>query len=210
MKQPKHIWKLNLPTILTLSRIVVIPFFIYVTPINNTVGMTVFALASITDFLDGYLARRSGEVTTFGIIVDPIADKFLVIAALILLVDMGRVSVLPAVIIIVREFLITGLRVVALTMDIVIPAERGGKWKVGFQITAIICLILAGPTVGFYPMELLVEFLRGIWLDVYDVGTAALWVSIVLAIMSGVGYVKNFWRQTVGAENDPSSSEGGG
>ncbi len=209
MKRPKHIWKLNLPTILTLSRIVVIPFFIYVTPINNTVGMAVFSLASITDFLDGYLARKSGEVTTFGIIVDPIADKFLVIAALILLVDMGRVTVLPAVIIIVREFLITGLRVVALTMDIVIPAERGGKWKVGFQITAIICLILAGPDVGFYPMELLVEFLRGIWLDVYDVGTAALWVSIVLAIMSGVGYIKNFWRQTVGAQDNSSGSEGG-
>ncbi len=209
MKRPKHIWKLNLPTILTLSRIVVIPFFIYVTPINNTVGMAVFSLASITDFLDGYLARKSGEVTTFGIIVDPIADKFLVIAALILLVDMGRVTVLPAVIIIVREFLITGLRVVALTMDIVIPAERGGKWKVGFQITAIICLLLAGPDVGFYPMELLVEFLRGIWLDVYDVGTAALWVSIVLAIMSGVQYIKNFWRQTVGAQDNSSGSEGG-
>ena len=206
MKRPKHTWKLNLPTVLTLSRIVVIPFLIYVTPINNTVGMVVFSLASITDFLDGYLARKSGEVTTFGIIVDPIADKFLVIAALILLVDMGRVSVLPAVIIIVREFLITGLRVVALTMDIVIPAERGGKWKVGFQITAIICLILAGPDVGFYPMELLVEFLRGIWLDVYDVGTAALWVSIVLAIMSGVQYIKNFWRQTVGAQENSSGT----
>ncbi len=210
MKRPKHIWKLNLPTVLTLSRIVVIPFFIYVTPINNTVGMVVFSLASITDFLDGYLARKSGEVTTFGIIIDPIADKFLVIAALILLVDMGRVTVLPAVIIIVREFLITALRVVALTMDIVIPAERGGKWKVGFQITAIICLILAGPDVGFYPMELLVEFLRGIWLDVYDVGTATLWVSIVLAIMSGVQYIKNFWRQTVGAQDNSSGTEGGG
>jgi CDP-diacylglycerol--glycerol-3-phosphate 3-phosphatidyltransferase len=201
MKQPRITWKLNLPTILTLSRIVVIPFFIYITPINNFYGMVIFSLASITDFLDGYLARRSGEITTFGIIVDPIADKFLVIAALILLVDMNRVSVLVAVIIIVREFLITALRVVALTMDIIIPAERGGKWKTGFQITAIICLILAGPDVGYYPMEWLVEFLRSIWLDVYDVGTAALWLSIVLAIMSGYQYIINFWNQTVGAKS---------
>lgn len=208
MKRPKHTWKLNLPTILTLSRIVVIPFFIYLTPINNFLGMVIFSLASITDFLDGYLARKSGEVTTFGIIIDPIADKFLVIAALILLVDIGRVSVLAAVIIIVREFLVTGLRVVALTMDIVIPAERGGKWKVGFQITAIICLLLAGPDIGFYPMELLVEFLRGIWLDVYDVGTITLWLSIVLALVSGVQYVVNFWNRTVGADIPPDG-EGG-
>ena len=185
-----------------------IPFFIYLTPINNFLGMVIFSLASITDFLDGYLARRSGEVTTFGIIIDPIADKFLVIAALILLVDIGRVSVLAAVIIIVREFLITGLRVVALTKDIVIPAERGGKWKVGFQITAIICLLLAGPEIGFYPMELLVEFLRGIWLDVYDVGTITLWLSIVLAVTSGVQYIVNFWNKTVG--NDiPTDGKGG-
>jgi len=197
MKHSRSTWKLNLPTILTLSRIVVIPLFIYVTPINNFWGMVIFALAAITDFLDGYLARRSGEVTTFGIIVDPIADKFLVIAALILLVDMGRVSVLPAVIIIVREFLVTALRVVALTKDIVIPAERGGKWKVGFQITAVICLILAGPRVEFYPVEWLVQFLRSIWLDVYDVGTITLWLSVVLGLYSGIGYVVNFWNRTV-------------
>jgi CDP-diacylglycerol--glycerol-3-phosphate 3-phosphatidyltransferase len=203
MKRTKSILKFNLPTALTLSRIVVIPLFIYVTPINNFWGMVIFALASITDFLDGYLARKSGEVTTFGIIIDPIADKFLVIAALILLVDMGRVSVLAAVIIIVREFLITGLRVVALSMDIVIKAEAGGKWKTGFQITAVICLILAGPDVGFYPVELLVEFLRGIYLDVYDVGTLAIWVSIALGIYSGVQYISNFWGRTVGASGGP-------
>ncbi len=185
-----------------------IPFFLYLTPINNFLGMVIFSLASITDFLDGYLARRSGQVTTFGIIIDPIADKFLVIAALVLLVDMGRVSVLAAVIIIVREFLITGLRVVALTKDIVIPAERGGKWKVGFQITAIICLLLAGPDIGFYPMELLVEFLRGIWLDVYDVGTITLWLSIVLALYSGVQYIVNFWNKTLGVDI-PSDDKGG-
>lgn len=212
MKRPKHTWKLNLPTVLTLSRIVVIPFFIYLTPINNFWGMTVFAMAAITDYLDGYFARKSGEITTFGIIVDPIADKFLVIAALILLVDMGRVTVLMAVIIIVREFLITALRVVALTMDIIIPAERGGKWKTGMQITAIICLLLAVPPTGFFFSDWLVgvlDLVLGIaFLDVYDVGIICLWISIVLGIYSGVGYIVNFWKRTVGNSAGDSAADG--
>jgi CDP-diacylglycerol--glycerol-3-phosphate 3-phosphatidyltransferase len=183
MKLSRHTLRFNLPTILTLSRIVVIPLFIYVTPGNNFLGALIFSLASITDFLDGYLARRSGEVTTFGIIVDPIADKFLVIAALILLVDMGRISVLIAVIVIVREFLITALRVVALSKDIVIKAEMGGKLKVGAQITAIICLILSWNILG---------------LDLYDIGVVAIWISIVLSIISGVQYIKSFWEKSIG------------
>jgi CDP-diacylglycerol--glycerol-3-phosphate 3-phosphatidyltransferase len=172
--------KFNIPTILTLSRIVVIPLFIVVTPGNNLAGALIFSLASITDFLDGYLARRSGEVTTFGIIVDPIADKFLVIAALILLVDMGRISVWVAVIVIVREFLVTALRAVALSMDIVIKAEMGGKLKTAAQIAGIICLILSWNLLG---------------LDLYDVGLAAIWISIVLGIISGVQYMTSFWRK---------------
>lgn len=176
--------RLNLPTILTLSRIVVIPLFIYVTPANNFLGALIFGLASITDFLDGYLARRSKQVTTFGIIVDPIADKFLVIAALIVLVDMGRISTMIAVIVIVREFLVTALRVVALSKDIVIKAEMGGKLKVGFQITAILCLILGWDIMG---------------VDLYDVGLVTIWISIVLSIISGVQYMVSFWRKTVGA-----------
>lgn len=182
MQSSRTTLKFNVPTILTLSRIVIIPLFIYVTPGNNFLGAVVFGIASITDFLDGYLARRSGDVTTFGIIVDPIADKFLVIAALILLVDMGRISVLIAVIVIVREFLVTALRVVALSKDIVIKAEMGGKLKTAAQITAILCLILGWDVLG---------------LDLYDVGIVAIWISIVLGIVSGVQYMVNFWRKTV-------------
>lgn len=185
MKSSRITLRFNLPTILTLSRIVVIPLFIYVTPGNNLLGALIFSLASVTDFLDGYLARRTGEVTTFGIIVDPIADKFLVIAALILLVDMGRISVLIAVIVVVREFLVTALRVVALSMDIVIKAEMGGKLKTSAQIAAIICLILGWNVLG---------------LDLYDVGIVAIWIAIVLGVISGVQYMANFWRKTISAE----------
>nr|NIP55693.1 CDP-diacylglycerol--glycerol-3-phosphate 3-phosphatidyltransferase [Phycisphaerae bacterium]NIR64690.1 CDP-diacylglycerol--glycerol-3-phosphate 3-phosphatidyltransferase [candidate division Zixibacteria bacterium]NIW44538.1 CDP-diacylglycerol--glycerol-3-phosphate 3-phosphatidyltransferase [Gammaproteobacteria bacterium]NIU13649.1 CDP-diacylglycerol--glycerol-3-phosphate 3-phosphatidyltransferase [candidate division Zixibacteria bacterium]NIV05701.1 CDP-diacylglycerol--glycerol-3-phosphate 3 len=126
MRSSRPILRINVPTILTLSRIVLIPLFIYVTLYVNDEskfwGAVVFSIASITDFLDGYLARRMGQVTNFGKIVDPIADKFLVITALVLLVYMRRLSVIIAVIIICREVLVTALRMVALARDIVIQA----------------------------------------------------------------------------------------
>src|SRR5512143_55878 len=134
--------RLNVPTVLTLSRIVLIPLFVVSVYQHPFLGALVFSIASVTDFLDGYLARRSGQVTKFGIILDPIADKFLVISALIVLVDMEKLAAWIAIIIVVREFLVTGLRVVALSKDIVIPAETGGKIKTTLQIAAILCLIL--------------------------------------------------------------------
>jgi CDP-diacylglycerol--glycerol-3-phosphate 3-phosphatidyltransferase len=142
-------------------------------------GALVFGIASVTDFLDGYLARRSGQVTKFGIIMDPIADKFLIISALIVLVDMERIPAWIAIVLIVREFLITALRVVALSRDIVIPAEMGGKLKTTAQITAILCLILMG---NFFVV------------DLYDVGIVLIWAALVLAVVSGVKYTLSFWR----------------
>ncbi|KPK43987.1 MAG: CDP-diacylglycerol--glycerol-3-phosphate 3-phosphatidyltransferase, partial [Nitrospira bacterium SM23_35] len=132
--------KLNLPTILTLSRIVLIPVFVLTVYMRPFWGALIFGIASLTDFLDGYLARRSGDITKFGIILDPIADKFLIISALIVLVDMARLPAWIAITIIAREFLVTGLRVVALSKDIVIAAELGGKIKTTAQIIAILCL----------------------------------------------------------------------
>ena len=175
--------KLNLPTILTLSRIVLIPVFVLSVNHHPVLGALVFAIASITDFLDGYLARRSGQITTFGIIMDPIADKFLIISALIVLVDMDRLDVSVAIILIVREFLITTLRVVALSKDIIIPAEMGGKLKTGAQITAILCLILVGTIFDHLPI------------DLYDIGHVTIAIAVVLAVVSGVQYTLAFWRK---------------
>ncbi|MBF0515767.1 MAG: CDP-diacylglycerol--glycerol-3-phosphate 3-phosphatidyltransferase [Nitrospirae bacterium] len=172
--------RLNVPTILTLSRIFVIPVFIYITPGHPVWGSVVFGLASITDFLDGFLARRSGQITRFGIIMDPIADKFLVISALILLVDIGNLSMWLAIIIIVREFLVTTLRVVALTKDIVIAAELGGKLKTGAQITGILCLILENSLFD---------------INLYGIGLAMIWLAVVLAVVSAVQYTIGFWRK---------------
>jgi CDP-diacylglycerol--glycerol-3-phosphate 3-phosphatidyltransferase len=175
--------KLNLPTVLTLSRIVLIPFFVLSVYNHPIIGAIVFSIASITDFLDGYLARRSGQITKFGIIMDPLADKFLVISALIVLVDMERVSAFAAIILIVRDFLVTGLRVVALSKDIVIPAEMGGKLKTTAQITAVLCLILMGSIFDKLP------------LDLYDIGTVFIWIALVLSVTSGVQYTISFWRK---------------
>jgi CDP-diacylglycerol--glycerol-3-phosphate 3-phosphatidyltransferase len=175
--------RLNVPTILTFSRIILIPFFVLITPASPILGVTIFLIASLTDFLDGYLARRSGQITKFGIILDPIADKFLVISALILLVDMTRIAAWIAIAIIVREFLVTAIRVVALSMDIVIPAETGGKWKTAAQMTSIVLLLLPY-SIDFLPYSI----------DFYDIGLALMYISLVLAITSGVKYTIAFWR----------------
>jgi CDP-diacylglycerol--glycerol-3-phosphate 3-phosphatidyltransferase len=174
--------KLNLPTVLTLSRIVLIPFFVVSVYHHPVLGALVFGIASLTDFLDGYLARRSGQITRFGIIMDPIADKFLIISALIVLVDMERLSAWIAIILIVREFLITTLRVVALSRDIVIAAELGGKLKTTAQITAILCLILMGSIFDVLPF------------DLYDIGLVFIWIAVVLSVFSGIKYTVTFWR----------------
>jgi CDP-diacylglycerol--glycerol-3-phosphate 3-phosphatidyltransferase len=172
--------RLNLPTIITLSRIVLIPFFVLIAPDRPFLGALIFGVASVTDFLDGYLARKTGQITKFGIILDPIADKFLVISALILLVDMARLSAWIAIVIIVREFLVTGLRAVALSKDILIPAEMGGKLKTFSQITAILCLIISMNIFG---------------IDLYDVGIVFIWIALILSIVSGVQYTVSFWKK---------------
>lgn len=171
--------RLNVPTLLTFSRIISIPFFLLVTPLHPIAGVLIFSLASLTDFLDGYIARRTGQITRFGIILDPIADKFLVIAALILLVDMGSLSAFVAIVIIIREFLITALRVVALTRNIVIPAETGGKLKTTVQLIAIPFLILKDSILG---------------IDLYLPGVILIWISLLLAVVSGVRYTISFWK----------------
>lgn len=171
--------RFNLPTILTLSRVFVIPVFLFVAPDYPILGASVFTLASITDWLDGYLARKTGTVTKFGILMDPIADKFLVISALVLLVYLDRVWVGVAAILIAREFLVTALRVVALSKGMIIPAEMGGKIKTVFQFIAIVSLVLNRSLLG---------------IDLYDLGTVLILVALVLSVFSGVKYTVSFWK----------------
>jgi len=171
---------LNLPTIFTFSRIVIILPFVLITPGNPFLGAVIFGLAALTDLIDGYLARKSSQVTKLVIILDPIADKLLVISALILLVDMEFIPAWIAILIIIREFIVTGMRIVALTKDIVIPAEMGGKLKVTAQISSIIILLVDKTFV---------------FADFYALGIILLWVSMILGVTSGIQYFILFWKK---------------
>ncbi|HDH11855.1 MAG TPA: CDP-diacylglycerol--glycerol-3-phosphate 3-phosphatidyltransferase [Nitrospirae bacterium] len=171
---------MNIPTVITFSRIVIILPFILVAPDHPLLGAVLFAVAALTDLLDGYIARKSKQVTKLGILLDPIADKLLVIAALIVLVDMEIVQAWIAIIIIAREFIVTGLRVVALTMDIIIPAEMGGKLKVTAQISSILVLFVDK------------SFM---FADLYAIGITLLWIAMILGIVSGIQYFILFWKR---------------
>ncbi|GAB6098696.1 CDP-diacylglycerol--glycerol-3-phosphate 3-phosphatidyltransferase [Halanaerocella petrolearia] len=165
---------LNLPNRITLARIILIPLFMafllidFGLPYGRFIALSVFIIAAITDGLDGYLARKRGLVTNFGKFIDPLADKLLISAALISFVDLGQISAWPVMIIIAREFAVTGLRVLAAAEGIVIAASNLGKYKTNAQIFAIIALGL--------------EWSIGYWL---------LWLAVVLTIVSGADYLIN-------------------
>lgn len=176
---------MNIPNLLSISRILAVPVFI-VLMLKTTAERAfwagvVFSLASITDWFDGYLARKWGQVTKLGKLLDPVADKILIASALILLVeiDPARVPAWIAIIIIGREIAVTGLRSIAATDGVVIPAESLGKYKVGAQITAILSFLFSYPIGAEWPVLL---------------GTGALWLAMVLSLFSGVQYFVNYWK----------------
>ncbi len=179
---------LNLPNFITLTRILLIPVFVvlFATPTPNrslSAGL-VFVVAAVTDLLDGYLARRNGQVTTLGKLLDPIADKLLVLSALILLVNVDRVSALVAILIIAREVAVTGIRAIAAGEGMVIAAETTGKYKMALQVVAIVLLVLEG------------TFLSDLG-NLHLAGIVTLYLSLVLGYVSGGQYVWSFWKQVV-------------
>ena len=178
---------MNLPNALTLVRIFLVPLLVVVLLTEfagrqifgmpkELIGAVIFGVASITDWLDGYLARRRRQVTWLGQVLDPIADKLLTSAAFISLVQLGLAPAWMVALIIGREFAITGLRSLAYTKGITIPASPLGKIKMGSQVTAILLLIL-----GWRPVP---------WLA--PVGYAALWVVMLTAVVSAVDYYRRF------------------
>ena len=136
---------LNLPNVLTVLRIMLVPVLVVAllgkTPAGDVLAATVFALASLTDFIDGYLARSRDSVTTFGKLMDPLADKLLVVAALISLVSLHRLAAWVAMVIIARELAVTMLRLAATQAGVVMSASLFGKAKTCLQIAAILALI---------------------------------------------------------------------
>jgi CDP-diacylglycerol--glycerol-3-phosphate 3-phosphatidyltransferase len=141
---------LNIPNVLTLLRIVAVPVIVVAllgeTPNGDALAAGVFALAAFTDGLDGYIARRRQDVTTFGKLMDPLADKLLIVAALVSLVSLGRLAAWVAMVIIARELAVTGLRAVAVEQGVVISASWLGKLKTALQIAAVFALIIWNPS----------------------------------------------------------------
>lgn len=182
---------LNLPNILTMLRIAAIPILaaLLMSP-GRPAGFwaaAVFALASITDWLDGYLARRMGIVTVFGKFLDPIADKLIVMAALIMILPFGRVPAWMVLVILGREIIITGLRGIASSEGIVIQASDLGKFKTIFQIVAILGLLLHYDYHWFFGIQhplLLV--------NMHNVGMFYLWIATLLTVWSGGDYLMRF------------------
>lgn len=168
---------MNLPNKLTILRVCLIPFFVIfmLTPLakgnGSYVAVAIFIIASLTDTLDGYLARRDNLVTNFGKFMDPLADKLLVCTAMICLVEMGRLEAWIVIIIIAREFIVSGFRLVASDNGVVIAASYWGKFKTASQMVMIILLIVN--LGGFF--------------DVLE--TVFIYVSLALTIISLIDYI---------------------
>jgi CDP-diacylglycerol---glycerol-3-phosphate 3-phosphatidyltransferase len=191
--------QLNLPNALTATRIFLVPLLVVVLLTKfeghqifgvrkELVGAAIFALASLTDWLDGYLARRRKQVTVLGQMIDPIADKLLTSAAFISLVQMDLAPAWMVAIVIGREFAVTGLRQFAYGRNVVIPASALGKVKMIAQVVAILALIL-GEEEHLQPLALL--------------GRLALWVVVGTALVSGYDYYRRFNQSTGKPETVP-------
>jgi CDP-diacylglycerol--glycerol-3-phosphate 3-phosphatidyltransferase len=140
---------INLPNVLTVLRILAVPVIVVAllgeTPNGDALAAAVFALAALTDGLDGYIARSRGSVTTFGKLMDPLADKLLIVAALVSLVSLGRLAAWVAMVIIAREVAVTVLRAIAAESGVVIAASWLGKLKTALQVAAVFGLIIWDP-----------------------------------------------------------------
>jgi CDP-diacylglycerol---glycerol-3-phosphate 3-phosphatidyltransferase len=180
--------RMNLPNSLTVTRIFLVPLLVVVLltkvkgPLilglpKDVVGALIFALASLTDWADGYLARRRKQITPLGQVIDPLADKLLTSAALISLVQLDLAQSWIVAVIIGREFAVTTLRSLAYARGVAMPASPLGKIKMVAQVVAILALILAH---GQW------------WWPLYWIGQVALWIVVVTALVSGADYFRRF------------------
>jgi len=173
------LFPLNLPNALTLVRILLVPVLVVAltveTPGGSAIAAGVFALAALTDGLDGYIARSRQAITTFGKVMDPIADKLMIAAALLSLVSLDRLAPWVAMVIIAREFAVSGLRVAAGQQGVVIPASGLGKVKTIVQVVAVFALIASGDP-------------DAAWVQ------ALVYLMVAVTVISGADYFLNFRR----------------
>jgi CDP-diacylglycerol--glycerol-3-phosphate 3-phosphatidyltransferase len=182
---------LNLPNAITLTRIALIPVFLWFTyyesRLDSFIAAIVYAVTGATDFLDGWVARRKNLVTVIGKFLDPLADKLIVMAALVMLVHLGRVAAWVVIVLMAREFIVTGLRTIAMSEGIVIAAGREGKHKTAFQVAGISFLLLHYR----YPID---AWAFTFYLDANRVGTWLIYVSLFFSVWSAIVYFNGFIR----------------
>lgn len=179
--------QLTLPNILTLSRVAVIPVFVAVFFLESATGQWiacgVFALAAITDFFDGYLARARNQLSAFGTFLDPVADKLLVAAALLMMVGFGQIAgivIIPAVIILCREILVSGLREYLAGLSVSLPVSNLAKWKTTIQMIAIGFLIIGDGAHPAVPEAIPVRL----------IGESGLWLAAAITLVTGYDYLR--------------------
>lgn len=190
----------NLPNLLTFARILMIPGVLVLlergSPRDCLYAALVYALAAVTDFLDGYLARRQGLISVLGKFLDPLADKLIVAATLVWLVGMGRIAAWAVVLLLSREITITALRSIASTEGLVIAAGDGGKVKTALQMVGILCLIIG------YRYDVWIGVSFGA-VDLVHVGRLLVYASLIFSITSAATYMGLFFDAIEAARGKP-------
>jgi CDP-diacylglycerol--glycerol-3-phosphate 3-phosphatidyltransferase len=194
---------LNLPNMLTMARIAIIPVFVlliyYGDPVSSYLSAAIYGAASVTDVVDGWLARRRNLVTVVGKFLDPLADKLIVMSALVMLVRLGRIASGLVIILLSRELIVSGLRTIAATEGMVIAAGQGGKWKTALQLTGIVALLVHYTyAIDFVFFRLTANFNR--------VGTWLMWLALVASVLSAVEYFRDFLNVTLGSDRAKRST----
>ncbi|HVM23098.1 MAG TPA: CDP-diacylglycerol--glycerol-3-phosphate 3-phosphatidyltransferase [Sphingomicrobium sp.] len=180
---------LSVPNLLTLSRILAVPMLVFLlwkpTPLDYAITFVIYCIVGITDYFDGYLARAQGQISRLGQFLDPIADKIMVAAVIIMLASTRKaveepvihgLHIIPALIILLREIIVSGLREFLAGLQVSVPVSALAKWKTTFQLVALGALILGG-AVPAYP-----------W--VHEVGIASLWAAAALTLVTGYDYMR--------------------
>jgi CDP-diacylglycerol--glycerol-3-phosphate 3-phosphatidyltransferase len=179
----------NLPNMLTLGRILLIPVFVWFTydadPLYSMLAGLVFAVAAITDVVDGYLARKWNLITVVGKFMDPLADKLIVMAALVMMVRLGRIAAWVVIVLLARELIVSGLRTIAASEGMVISAGQEGKWKTSLQLVGVISLCVH----YVHPLDL---GFRVVPVDYNMVGKVLVYLSGAFSVWSAVVYFRAF------------------
>jgi CDP-diacylglycerol--glycerol-3-phosphate 3-phosphatidyltransferase len=176
-------WQQQIANWLTMFRLLVTPFIMALLllpePIYGYISCGLFILGSLTDWWDGYFARKYGTVSNFGKLMDPIADKIMVSSTLIMMIPSGRVDAILVVVLIARDILIGGVRSLAAIDNVVISAKSSGKWKTAVQMVGIPLVLINTPVFD---------------IPVRTIGYGLIWVSVILSIMSAVEYIRGYFR----------------